>query len=288
MKITSQWYDFYELLYGSKFSRILLTGTAENGFEKRYITSVDDISKSLEENYTLNDYYISLYDYDADNSIIQWDNLDSQKYIDSAINKVMLLRFRIDKKSITEETYSMSSVEKFMFIRRTMNLGFTKKLFNDVEQVQKLFKDTFNVTPLLIYNGYDECYLYIYFSNNIKLDNPLVVYYGLQNFIMTSLDISTFYYSSVTNPFSQLVSLPGSQLNDTRLYIKPFDAEEEYYTILKKSENIDLEYTYEDIINQDTSLIESKLKELDKKITELDKENSQLSAKHLTEIFLDE
>ncbi len=283
MKITEQWYDLYKSLYGTKFNRLLVIGSIED-YERFHIQSIDELSDLLDEYGSNNEYYISLYDYDTDKSLLAWNNMDPENYKNCTKNNVLLIRFRENTKEIREETAGLNDVDKFMFVRTTINLGFDKTMIDDVKTTYRIFEEMFNIKPWIVFNGYDECYLYI-FMDELKLENPSALYYGIHNFIVNNANITTMNFSTTMDPFSQLVALPGTQRNVTRLYVKPFNVNDSYNTIIKNSENYSLDSTLYNIKDQDTSFFEDTLKDADKKIARIDPSNTNTIQEKIYEIL---
>ena len=88
-----------------------------------------------EENYPKKEFYISLYDYDSDELAIKWDPRDNTPYEKYSKKNCILFRFIQNTDIIKEETKELTDVQKFMFIRRTLNLGNNKEIFEDVRKV---------------------------------------------------------------------------------------------------------------------------------------------------------
>ncbi|WP_455645185.1 hypothetical protein [Methanosphaera sp.] len=264
MKLDDNWYELYESLYGTKFNRLLTIGTKSEGYENFNIKSLDELKEKIDQYYPRKEFYISLYDYDSEESILSWNRLDSVKFEKKAINNSILFRFRQNTDIIREEIIDMNEVQKFMFIRRSLNLGSNKTIINDVKKVNTAIKELFNIKPWIMFNGYNECYLYV-FTNELQLKNPTITYYYLYKFIENYAETLTLTYSEI-EPFSQLVTLPGSQNNNSRLYAKSYDVDSTYDDVIRNSENKLFEETYLDK-NQDTSKLENLLKVIDDEIT---------------------
>lgn len=283
MNITEKWFELYESLYGTNFNRILTIGTPEEGYENYPITSLDNLKEYCEEKSLKNELYISFYDYDSDELSIKWNPLDDTNFEKYSIKNCILFRFRIDTNVIQEETEELSDVQKFMFIRRTLNLGGNKTLIKDTKNVYDTIKKMFNIEPWVLFNGYDECYLYI-FTNELKLKAPTLTLYYFYKFIEKYTDTTTMSYSKV-NPFSQLVALPGSQNRYTRLYVKPYDINLDYLEVIKNSENKNLEDS-DFMKEQDTSSIEEALEKVDNEICKVKDEENMFNLVDLFEYYL--
>ncbi|OED30639.1 hypothetical protein [Methanosphaera sp. WGK6] len=264
MKLDNKWHELYEYLYGSKFNRLLTIGTTKNGYETFNIKSLNELKEKLDEYYPRNEFYISLYDYDSEESLLSWNRLDSNKFEKKAIKNSILFRFRQNTDIIREEIINLNDIQKFMFIRRSINLGSDKTIIHDVKKVNTAIKELFNIKPWIMFNGYNECYLYL-FTNKLQLKNPTITYYYLYKFIETYTEITTLTYTQI-EPFSQLVTLPGSQNNKSLLYAKAYDVNSKYLDIIKNSENKLFEDTYLEK-NQDTRKLENLLKIIDEEIT---------------------
>ncbi len=283
MKLTEEWYKLYESLYGTKFNRLIVIGSIED-YERFHIKNIDDLSDLFEEYGSGSEYYISLYDFDTDKSLLAWNNMDPDHYSNCTKNDVLLIRFRENTKEIREETAGLTEIDKFMFVRTTINLGFDKKMIDDVKETYKIFEEVFHIKPWIVFNGYDECYLYV-FTNELKLENPTALYYGIHNYIVQNSSVTTINFTTTMDPFAQLVALPGTQRNITRLYVKPFNVNDSYETIIKNSENHSLDSTLHKIKNQDTSYFENILKEADEKTARIDPNSTNAIRDKIDEIL---
>lgn len=264
MKLSEKWFELYESLYGTQFNKIATVGTFKEGYENYPIKSLEDLRELCEENYPKNEIYVSLYNYDTDELAIKWDPLEGNKFEKYAKKDCILFRLRQNTDIIREEITELNEIQRFMFIRRTLNLGNNHKITDETKILYNTIKTLFNIDSWVVYNGFNECYLYV-FTNELKLKNPTLTYYYFYKFIENYANIETLTYSQVS-PFSQLISLPGSQNSNTRLYTKPYDIKFEYEDIIKNSESRTLE-SFDLKKNQDTSILEELLKTVDNEIT---------------------
>lgn len=264
MELNDNWYTLYEALYGTNFNRLMTIGTPTEGYENYPLSTIDDIRELIEEYYPKNEFYISLYDFNSKDPVISWDRLDNAKYEKYAKKDCILFRFKQNTDIIREEIVDLTEIEQFMFIRRSINLGNNKSMIKDMKNVSESIEKLFNIKPLAIFNGYSEGYLYI-FTDELKLKNPTITFYYFYKFIENYADTVTLKYLNI-DPFSQIVTMPGSENNYSRLYAKPFDITASYPAIIKNSENNILESIDLDK-NQDTHALESLLKTVDDEIS---------------------
>lgn len=264
MKLSEKWFELYESLYGTQFNKIATTGTFKEGYENYPIKSLEELRELCEENYPKNEIYISLYNYDTDEPAIKWDPLEGNKFEKYAKKDCILFRLRKNTDIIREEIDEMDELQRFMFIRRTLNLGNNHQLIDETKILYNTIKTLFNIDSWVLYNGFNECYLYV-FTNELQLKNPTLTYYYFYKFIENYTNLETLTYSTVS-PFSQLISLPGSPNSNTRLYTKPYDIEMEYKEVIKNSETRTLE-SFDLKKNQDTSILEDLLKTVDNEIS---------------------
>lgn len=284
MKLDDNWYELYKSLYSTTFNRLMTIGTVQEGYENFSIKSIDDISNLIDKYYPKNEFYISLYNYTTKEPILSWNQIDINEYEKNAEKSCILFKFRENTDIIQEEISEMNEIQKFMFIRRSINLGSNKCMIEDVKKTYNTIKELFNLESWTMFNGYNECYLYIFLNNNLKLKNPSLTFYYFYKFIEKIANVKTLSYTQV-NPFSQIVTLPGSQNNNTRLYAKPYNIHSEYIEIIDNSTNKTLEY-FDLKKNQNTSKLESLLKTVDKEINNRESdETSDAWNYDLDEIF---
>lgn len=234
MKIDENWFKLYEHLYGKTFNRLLTIGNNEEGYINYNIHNLDEIKEKItqEEN---NEFYISLYNYLTEENILQWNTNNLNKYEKYAEKKSLLFRFRQNTDIIQEEVNGISDIQKFMFIRRSLNLGYFKEIIEESDKVYNFFKENFNIRGTLIFNGYNECLLYLP-KERLSLTNPSLTYYNLLKLIQEKLELNTLVYENI-EPYAQLIPLPGTQNKNSRLYIQLYYPEFTYEEIMKNGQN---------------------------------------------------
>ena len=122
------------------------------------------------------------------------------------------------------------------------------------------------------------------YTFDIEVKNPTLTYYYFYKFIENYTGVKTLIYSQI-EPFSQILSLPGSQNNNTRLYTKPYDITLDYLDILKNSQSRKIE-SFDLRQNQDTSSLEELFKTVDDEITKRKSEgNTNIWVYELDELF---
>lgn len=136
MKIDDNWYKLYEKLYGTNFNRLMTIGKIDEGYANYNIENLEDIKEQVEDKFPNNELYISLYDYDSDEKVITWNQTTLEKYEQHAVKNCLLFRFRQNIDIIREEVLGLEDIERFMFIRRSINLGSNKDI---VEESKKPF-----------------------------------------------------------------------------------------------------------------------------------------------------
>ena len=166
-----------------------------------------------------------------------------------------------------------------MFIRRTINLGFNENIVNECKKTYNYIKDKLNVDGYAMFNGINECSLYLYFDEE-EFENPTETLYYFYTFLEKTLDLQTITYAEI-EPFSQIITLPGSQNIDSKLYVKPYDINLEYKEVINNSADKNTEYLLPDK-TQDTSKLNKLLKTIDSGIT-----NTKSKGKNFLEIDID-
>lgn len=265
MKIDECWYNLYEKLYGKKFNRFLTIGNIENGYENYNIRNIKQMTELIEETPQQNEFYISLYNFKTDENILRWNSSELNKYEKFAEKRGILFRFKENTDIIQEEIVNLPEIQKFMFIRRSINLGSNKKIVKECLKVYNFFKNHFNIKGQLVFNGYDECLLY-YKINILKLSNPSLTFYNINKLLKEKLELETLLYENI-EPFAQIVPLLGSQNYYSRLYTQVYSPENSYEEIMLKGQE---KFINESEIEEfETSADFQKfIKDIDKKISE--------------------
>lgn len=234
MQIDEKWYDLFEKLYGKNFNRLLTTGQSNSGYSNHNIKNLDELSEIIEEGFPQNEFYISLYSYRTEDDITRWNTTEIDKYEKYAHKNCLLFRFKQNTDIIREETTRLNDIEKFMFIRRSINLGCNKDIVKECNKTYNFFKTHFNVKGIMMFNGFDECLLYFY-TDEITLKNPSLTYYNIYALIKEKLKLSTLVYENI-EPFAQIVPLPGTQNNYSRLYTQLYYPGLSYQEIMLNSQ----------------------------------------------------
>lgn len=233
MKIDETWFQLYEYLYGKTFNRLLTIGNNEKGYVNYTIQDLDEL-KNMINDFSDNEFYISLYNYLTEENILRWNADTLDKFEKFAEKKYIILRFRENSDVIQEEVKNLNEIQKFMFIRRSLNLGFNKELINEVKQAYNFFKKHFGIRGMLLFNGYNECLL-IYVKDDLNLKNPSLTYYSLLQLLQEKLELRTLTYENI-EPYAQLMPLPGTQNKHSRLYVQTFYPDFDYHEIMKNSQ----------------------------------------------------
>lgn len=263
MQIDESWYKLYEKLYGTEFNRFLTIGNNGIGYTNYNIKSIDEIKELIEDNYPQNEFYISLYNYDTEENILRWNMSEISKYEQYAEKNGILIRFKQNTHIIKEEIASLNDIQKFMFIRRSINLGFNKDIVEESGKVYNFLKTHFNMKGHLIFNGYDECLIY-YRTNDLKLENASFTCYTLYKLLEEKLELKTLIYENI-EPYAQIMPLPGTQNGNSRLYAQLYFPDYSYGEIMLKSQEKFLDE--EHLENFDTSDdFETFLKDIDNEI----------------------
>lgn len=233
MKIDETWFELYEQIYGKTFNRLLTIGNNENGYVNYSIQDLNEL-KNMINDFPNNEFYISLYNYLTEENILRWntDNLD--KFEDFAEKNYILIRFRQNSDIIQEEVRTLTEIQKFMFIRRSINLGFNKEIIQETQQTYNFFKTHFNIKGICLFNGYNECLL-LYHKKELNLNNPSLTYYNLLKLIQEKLELKTLIYKNI-EPYAQLMPLPGTQNSYSRLYVQIYYPDYSYEEIMKRSQ----------------------------------------------------
>ena len=71
-------------------------------------------------------------------------------------------------------------------------------------------------------------------TKELHLQNPTLTIFALNRIIEDHMKSNTLFYRNV-EPYSQMISLPGSQNVYTKLYAKPFEIDTPYKEIIKES-----------------------------------------------------
>ena len=235
MMIEKKWFKLYEQFYGTTFNRLLTVGSPNKGYTNFSIESIDDIKKMLEtRDGTDNEFFISLYDYESDTKVIKWKQTELDNYEKYSKKTCILFRFKENNEAIREETSEMEGVQRFMFIRRSINLGSNMKIVEECKRTSDFFKEKYGVDPLVMFNGYDECLLYI-FTNPLDIEKASLTCHNLYRALAETLNLETLLYETI-EPFAQLVQLPGTQNPLSRLYTQICDINLKYIDFMKESE----------------------------------------------------
>lgn len=264
MQLNENLYKLYEAMYGSTFNRTLLIGSVERGYSSHLIHDIDEISKIIEKTNLNDELYISLYDYDTDENISRWMKTDINKFISTARKNCLIIRFRENYEIVKEEVRDLSDIQKFMFIRRTINLGLNEKIVDECKKTYKFLEEKLDIKAFCVFNGINECSLYVYFDE-IKFENPTETLYYLYTYLQRTLNLDTITYADI-EPFSQITTLMGSQNTDSKLYVKPFDVDWEYNEIIKNSSDVNSNILLPDK-NQNNSKLNKLLEKIDSEIT---------------------
>ena len=264
MKIDESWYKLYEMLYGTEFNRLLTAGNVENGYTNFNIRQLDELREIIEEGFPKNEFYISLYNYNTKDNILRWDTSNIHNYEKYAEKNGILIRFKQNTDIIQEEISNLSDIQKFMFIRRSINLGSNKDITEECSKAYNFFKTHFDVKGYPMFNGYDECLLY-YRTSEFPLKNPSLTCYQLNKLLKEKLELKTLLYENI-EPYAQIVPLPGTQNNNSRLYTQLYFPEYTYEEIMLKSQEKFLDESH--LKEFETSpKLEQFLKDLDKEIS---------------------
>ena len=234
MQIDESWYKLYEKLYGTEFNRFFTVGNIGRGYENYNIRSLDEISELIEENFPQNEFYISLYNYNTEENILRWNITEINKYEQYAEKNGIILRFKQNTDIIKEEVADLNDIQKFMFIRRSINLGFNKNIVEESSKVYNFLKTHFNIKGYPMFNGYDECLLY-YRTHDLNLTNPSFTCYNLYKLLEEKLELKTLLYENI-EPYAQIIPLPGTQNSHSRLYTQLYFPEYSYEEIMLKSQ----------------------------------------------------
>lgn len=284
MNKTNDLYKLFENMYGTTFNRTLTIGTRSTGYNTYQINNINELCDKFKENHHKNEFYISLYDYDSSEESITWNKIDdNQKFDNYAIKNCILFRFKNRSDDINEELKLLPPIKHFTFIRRLINLGYNKSIVSEAKETYETIKKLFNIESTMIFNGLDECLLYVYFKP-LELKNPTLTLYYFYKFIENYSDLKTLSYKEI-EPYSQIVSLPGSQNNVSRLYIHKFDIDDTYAEIIKKSESPNI-VNSEIKKDQNTAVLENLLETLDKEISKRQEVNQYTTVEYdLDDLF---
>lgn len=264
MQIDESWYKLYEKLYGTNFNRFLTVGNRENGYQNYNIRNLNELREHIEEGFPKNEFYISLYNYNTEENILRWNTTELDKYEKFAEKNGILIRFKQNTDIIKEEIVNLNDIQKFMFIRRSINLGSNKDIVKECAKVYNFFKTHFNIKGYPMFNGYDECLIY-YRTNEITLKHPSLTYYSLYKILEEKLELKTILYENI-EPYAQIIPLPGTQNKNSRLYTQLYYPDNSYQEIMLKSQEKFLDE--EQIVNFDTSEeLEEFMRNIDAEIT---------------------
>lgn len=267
MQIDESWYKLYEKLYGTSFNRFLTVGNRESGYHNHNIRTLDEIRELIEEGFPKNEFYISLYNYNTDENILRWNTAEIDKYEKYAEKNGILIRFKQNTDIIKEEIANLNDIQKFMFIRRSINLGSNKDIVNECSKVYNFFKNHFNIKGYPMFNGFDECLIY-YRTNEIELDHPSLTYHNIYKLLEEKLELKTILYENI-EPYAQIVPLPGTQNKNSRLYTQLYFNDNSYQEIMLKSQEKFLDEEHIQIFDTSEQL-EQFMKDIDAQITAQD------------------
>ncbi|RAP51697.1 MAG: hypothetical protein BZ138_04630 [Methanosphaera sp. rholeuAM270] len=269
MKIDENWFKLYEKLFGKQFNRLLTIGNGDNGYINYNIDKIEEIRSHM-ENFPNNEFYISLYNYLTKENILRWDTSCLDKYEKYAEKSCILFRFRQSTDIIQEEVNSLSNIQKFMFIRRSINLGFNKEIVVEAEKTYNFFKTHCDIKGTMFFNGYNECLLYLP-KKDLSLNHPSLTYYNLLKLVEEKLELNTLVYENI-EPYAQLMPIPGTQNKHSRLYVQLYYASNTYEEIMNNAQNkfFDFEHLKE---FQPSEKFHKFLKEMDKEVSKHEKDS---------------
>lgn len=227
MKLDEKWYKLYEILYGKEFNRILTIGNMEKGYYNFNIRNLDELRKHVEESDSRDEIYVSLYTYNTEDNVLRWATNELHKYEEFAQKNCLLLRFKENTNIIQEEITGLDEIQRFMFIRRSINLGCNRNIVEDCRKAYNFFKTHFDIKGIIMFNGFDECLLYLYTNTLTSLNNPSLTYQNISKLIKEKMDLKTLTYENI-EPYAQVVPLPGTQNNNTRLHTQLYFPEFDY------------------------------------------------------------
>lgn len=263
MQINEKWYKLYEKMFGTNFNRLLTIGNRSEGYHNIPIKNLDDVREYIEENFPKNELYISLYNYKTEDNILRWTNSELNNYEKYAEKNCILFRFKQNTDIIQEEVTELTEIQKFMFIRRSINLGSNKTIVEECNKTYNFFKTHFNIKGLMLFNGFDECLL-IYYTDEISLKNASLTYYNISELLKEKLELQTLIYENI-EPFAQMIPLPGTQNNHSRLYTQLYHSDFNYEQIMQNSQ--EKFFNEEHLENFETSYqIDEFIKEIDAEI----------------------
>ncbi len=265
MQIDESWYKLYSKLYGTNFNRFLTVGHIESGYHNHNIRTIDDIREFVEEGFPKNEFYISLYNYNTEENILRWNTNELDKFEQYAEKNGILIRFKQNTDIIKEEVVNLNDIQKFMFIRRSINLGSNKDIVNECSKVYNFFKTHFDIKGYPMFNGYDECLIY-YRTDEFPLNHPSLTYYNMSQLLKEKLELKTMLYENI-EPYAQIVPLPGTQNNHSRLYTQLYFPDNSYQEIMSKSQE---KFLDEDHIQdfETSEKLEQFMKDIDAEISD--------------------
>lgn len=280
MEIDDNTYKLYEQMYGKTFNRTLLAGTRDEGYRSFSIKSIDDIRSKIEELHPQNELFISGYDFDTEEDVTRWMRTELFKFEKSAIKNCIIFRFRDTSTIIRDEFKDLTDVQKFMFIRRTINLGSDKEIIQENKKTYEYIQEKMDIVPFVTFNGMNECSMYLYFDE-IKLEYPTETFYVFQNLLENKLELKHLTYKEI-EPFSQIIALPATQNMESKLYIKPYDVNWSYEEIISNSTDRNMNEIIPDKTQNSTKL-ESILKKIDEEV-----KTSKINRKSSIDLNLDD
>ena len=165
---------------------------------------------------------------------------------------------------------------------------------NESKQVAKWFKDKFNVDGLLFFSGGKGSHLHILLNNPVDVKNVQEVNRHIGDTLKKHLKLKTI-DSNVYNDKVRVIRMPTSRHQETKLYANQFMIDDRYIDII---DNAMYRTSLSDIVipDNDTSKLESFIKEIDDKITTSKnnkavrneiKEDAQYSINHDVPIYDD-
>ena len=271
MQIDENWYKLYEKLYGKHFNRLLTTGNISTGYVNYNVHNLDDIRDFVEDGFPKNEFYISLYNYETEDNILRWDSSDLSIYETYAQKNCIIFRFKQNTDIIKEEVIDLNEIQKFMFIRRSINLGCNKDIVEECNKTYNFFKAHFNIKGIMMFNGFDECLLY-YYTNELSLKNSSLTLYNINKVLKEKLELKTILFENI-EPYAQITPLPGTQNNNTRLYTQLYFPDFTYEQIMLKGQEklLDEDYLYD---FETSEKLEEFIKDMDDEITNTERSNT--------------
>lgn len=164
-----------------------------------------------------------------------------------------------------DDISSLTDDQVMQYYHDKYESGYLKDSIAESKKVAKWFKDTFNVDAMLFFSGGKGSHLHILLNNPVEVKNVKEVIRHIGDTLKKHLKLKTI-DSSVYSDMVRILRMPTSRHQETKLYANQFQIADNYIDIIDQS-TVRTDFYSIDIPDNDTSNLESFIKDIDDHIT---------------------